>query len=49
MYFFFVFISAVGGYMAGRGLRKGDVGVGVLGLVIAVIGIIACEFIGFPL
>lgn len=49
MFFLFLLTSAVGGFMAGRGFREGDVGIGILGLVIAVVSIIATGVVGFPL
>lgn len=49
MYFFFLLTAALGGFIGGRGFADGDAGIGVLGLIVAVISVIACGFIGFPL
>lgn len=48
MYFIFVMTAALGGYMTSRGFLDGGIGKAFLGLMIAIISVIACGVIGFP-
>lgn len=48
MFFLFLILSAVGGYIAGTGIYNRDTGFIFLGLVISIISIIACGYYGYP-
>lgn len=48
MFFIFLMTAMLGGFMAARGFADGDGGIGFLGIMFAIISVIANSYIGFP-